>query len=93
MLVPRWFEEKYGQDNACSGWYIEINNGEYKLVPYGIHIKTKEELKSSESHKQEKMEDHHKNIVSKAASQVGDVVKQVADAGSTAVKQEVNSLR
>ena len=23
MLVPKWFEEKYGQDNACSGWYAE----------------------------------------------------------------------
>lgn len=33
------------------------------------------------------------NIVSKAASQVGDVVKRVVDAGSSAVKQEVNSLR
>ena len=97
MLVPKWFEEEHGQDKACSGWYAEINNGEYKLVPYGIHIKTNEERKSSESNKQEKnkekMEDQNENIVSKAASQVGDVVKQVVDAGSSAVKQEVNSLR
>ncbi len=93
MLVPKWFEEEHGQDKACSGWYAEINNGEYKLVPYGIHIKTNEERKSSESNNKEKMEDQNENIVSKAASQVGDVVKQVVDAGSSAVKQEVNSLR
>jgi len=43
MLVPKWFEEEHGQYKACFGWYIELNNGEYKLVPYGIHQKTKVE--------------------------------------------------
>ncbi|MFZ0222477.1 MAG: hypothetical protein WAM42_12405, partial [Candidatus Nitrosopolaris sp.] len=42
------------QDKACSGWHVEINNGEYKLVPYGIHPKTKEERKHSESNQEEK---------------------------------------
>jgi hypothetical protein len=40
MVTPRWFEDQYGQDKACSGWYVKINNnGEYKLVQYGIHQK------------------------------------------------------
>jgi hypothetical protein len=37
MEVPKWFEDSYGQGNACSGWYIEINHGEYALLPYDIH--------------------------------------------------------
>jgi UDP-2,3-diacylglucosamine pyrophosphatase LpxH len=54
MVTPRWFEDQYGQDKACSGWYVEINNnGEYKLVPYGIHQKTKEEMRNSELKKQQ----------------------------------------
>jgi hypothetical protein len=43
MLIPKWFEEEYGKDKACSGWYVDINKGEYKLVPYGIHPKKKED--------------------------------------------------
>jgi hypothetical protein len=92
MLVPKWFEEEYGRDKACSGWYVEINNGEYKLIPYGIHRKTKEELKIYESNRQEKNKNEKdgekENIVSKTASQVGDVVKQMVEAGSSAVKDE-----
>ncbi|MGB8937785.1 MAG: hypothetical protein WCC17_22070, partial [Candidatus Nitrosopolaris sp.] len=92
MLVPKWFEEEYGQDRSCSGWYVEINNGEYKLVPYGIHPKTKEVRKHSESSQEEKnkkkKEDQKENIVSKAASQVGGVEKQMVEAGSSAVKQD-----
>lgn len=92
MLVPKWFEEEYGQDKACSGWYVEINKGEYKLVPYGIHTKTKEELKKSESNQQEKnkskKDDQKENIISKTASQVGDVVKQMVEVGSSAVKKD-----
>jgi UDP-2,3-diacylglucosamine pyrophosphatase LpxH len=92
MLVPKWFEEEYGRDKACSGWYVEINNGEYKLLPYGIHTKTNEEYKSSESKREEqdrgRKEEGHENFVSKAASHVGSVVKQVVDAGTSAVKTE-----
>ncbi|MGC2598441.1 MAG: metallophosphoesterase [Nitrososphaeraceae archaeon] len=92
MLVPKWFEEEYGRDKACSGWYVEINKGEYKLIPYGIHRKTKEELKTYESNQQEKNKNEKdgekENIVSKTASQVGDVVKQMVEAGSSAVKNE-----
>ena len=73
-------------------WYVEINNGEYKLVPYGIHRKTKEELKKSESNQQEKnkskKEDQKENIVSKTASQVSGVVKQMVEAGSSAIRQD-----
>jgi hypothetical protein len=76
MLIPKWFEEEYGQDKACYGWHVEINNGECKLVPYGIHPKTKEERKNAESMKSKK-EEQKENIVSKAASQVGGVVKQI----------------
>lgn len=96
MLVPKWFEEEHGQYKPCSGWYIEINHGEYKLVPYGIHKKTEIELKNSESNRQAEnknrngngKEKEHENIVSKTASQVGDVVKKVVDAGSNAIKQD-----
>ena len=88
MLVPQWFEEEYGRDKACSGWHVEINNGEYKLVPYGIHPKTKEERKNSESKNKSKKEEQKENIVSKAASQVGGVVKQMVEVGSSAVKQD-----
>ena len=92
MLVPKWFEEEYGRDKACSGWHVEINKGEYKLIPYGIHRKTKEELKTYESNQQEKNKNEKdgekENIVSKTASQVGDVVKQIVEAGSSAVKNE-----
>ena len=81
-----------GQDKACSGWYVEINNGEYKLLPYGIHTKTNEEYKSSESKQEEQdlgtKEEEHENVVSKAASHVGNVVKQVVEAGTSAVKTE-----
>jgi hypothetical protein len=57
MLIPKWFEE-YGQGKACSGWY--------KLVPYGIHPKTKEERKHSESNqdKNKDKKDQNENIVS-----------------------------
>jgi hypothetical protein len=81
MLIPKWFEE-YGQDKACSGWY--------KLVPYGIHPKTKEERKHSESNqdKNKDKKDQNENIVSKTAFQVGGVVKQMIEAGSSAVKQD-----
>jgi UDP-2,3-diacylglucosamine pyrophosphatase LpxH len=102
MLVPKWFEEEYGQDKACSGWYVEINsNGEYKLVPYGIHQKTKEELMNSELNKQRKQEEEqeqknddegkdseNENIVSKVASQVGDMVKQVKEVGNSSMKKD-----
>ena len=94
MLVPKWFEDKYGQDKACSGWYIEINNGECKLSPYGLHTKTNEERKSSESSQKKdrsKNEEEHENVVSKAASQVGDVVKQMVEAGTSAVKPDKSS--
>jgi UDP-2,3-diacylglucosamine pyrophosphatase LpxH len=83
MLIPKWFEEEYGQDKACSGWYVEINKGEYKLVPYGIRPKTKEDRKNSESN-----QDQKENVVSKAASQVGDVVKQMVEVGSSVIKQD-----
>lgn len=90
MLVPKWFEEEYGQDKACSGWYVEINKGEYKLVPYDVHLKTKEERKHSESNqeKAENKKDQKENIVSKTTFQVGSVVKQMVEAGSSAVKQD-----
>jgi UDP-2,3-diacylglucosamine pyrophosphatase LpxH len=90
MLIPKWFEEEYGQDNACYGSHVEINNGDYKLVPYGIHPKTKEERKNAESMKSKK-EEQKENIVSKTASQVGDVVKQIVEVGSSAVKQDKSS--
>ena len=48
MEVLKWFEGNYGHGNACSGWYIEICNGEYTLLPYDIHNKTKEEKKNTE---------------------------------------------
>jgi predicted GIY-YIG superfamily endonuclease len=70
MLVPKWFEEEYGRDKACSGWYVEINNGDYKLLPYWIHPKTREAQKHDESMKSNK-EEQKENIVSKTASQVG----------------------
>jgi hypothetical protein len=105
MLVPEWFEEEYGQDKACSGWYVEINNnGEYRLVPYGIHQKTKEEMRNSEFSKQrrqqlEELEPEQKNndedkdgktenIIGKVASQLGDMVKQVKEAGNSAIKKD-----
>jgi UDP-2,3-diacylglucosamine pyrophosphatase LpxH len=91
MLVPKWFEEEYGQDKACFGWYIELNHGEYKLLPYGIHQKTKAEWENSESNQQENESEkgeEKENIVSKAAFQVGEVVKQMVEAGSDAVKQD-----
>jgi hypothetical protein len=72
-------------------WYIELNNGEYKLVPYGIHQKTKVEWENSESNQQENKSekgDEKENIVSKAASQVGEMVKQIVEAGSSAVKKD-----
>ncbi len=34
MLVPKWFEEEYGQDKACFGWYIErtmVNTSYYHM--------------------------------------------------------------
>ncbi|MGC2570675.1 MAG: hypothetical protein WA364_04115, partial [Candidatus Nitrosopolaris sp.] len=37
MLIPEWFEEEYGFDKACSGWYVAINNGEYKLIHISSH--------------------------------------------------------
>jgi sorbitol-specific phosphotransferase system component IIBC len=60
------------------------------LVPYDIHPKTKEELKHSESNqdKNKDKKDQNENIVSKTASQVGGVVKQMIEAGSSAVKQD-----
>jgi len=105
MLVPKWFEEEYRKDKACSGWYVEINsNGEYRLVPYGIHQKTKEEMKNSEFSKQrrqqqEELEPEQKNndgdkdgktenIIGKVASQLGDMVKQVKEAGNSAIKKD-----
>jgi UDP-2,3-diacylglucosamine pyrophosphatase LpxH len=90
MLIPKWFEEEYGQDKACYGWHVEINIGEYKLVPYGIHPKTKEERKNAESMKSKK-EEQKENIVSKTASQVGGVVKQIVEVGSSTVKQDKSS--
>ena len=87
MLIPKWFEEEYGRDKACYGWHVEINNGDYKLVPYGIHPKTKEERKNAESMKSKK-EEQKENIVSKTASQVGGVVKQIIEVGSSTVKQD-----
>lgn len=109
MLVPTWFEEEYGQDKASSGWYVEVNDGKYNLVPYGIHQKTKEELQSSESNKQQQQKEEQKrnnkndekeqevevnpkeNIVSKVVSQVGDMVKQVKEAGSSSIKKDKSS--
>lgn len=103
MVTPRWFEDQYGQDKACSGWYVEINNnGEYKLVPYGIHQKTKEEMRNSELNKQQQEQEQKKdnknydegkdkqneNIVSKVVSQVGGMVKQVKKAGSGTTKKD-----
>lgn len=98
MLVPKWFEEEYGLDKACFGWYVEIKEGEYKLLPYGVHPKTKEEWKNSESKEQEerakkKLEERDQNIVSKAASQVGEVVKQMVEVGSNAVKPDTRTIR
>jgi phosphoenolpyruvate synthase/pyruvate phosphate dikinase len=84
MLVPKLFEQEYGQDKACSGWHVEINKGEYKL---DIHPITKEERKHSEE-KNEDKKDQKENIVSKTASQVGGVVKQMVAAGSSVVKQD-----
>ncbi|HEY5631463.1 MAG TPA: hypothetical protein VIR31_05000 [Nitrososphaeraceae archaeon] len=70
MLVPKWLEEEYGRDKACSDWYVEINNGDHKLLPYWIHPKTREAQKHDESMKSNK-EEQKENIVSKTASQVG----------------------
>jgi len=39
MLVPKWFEEEYGRDKACSGWYVEINNGDYNYCHTGYTLK------------------------------------------------------
>ena len=47
-----------------------------KLIPYGIRPKTKEDKKNSES-----------NQDRKTTSQVGDVVKQMVEAGSSLIKQ------
>lgn len=96
MLVPKWFEQEYGLDKAPFGWYVEIKQGEYSLLPYGVHPKTKEEWESSESKTQEekrKKEERDQNIVSKAASQVGEVVKQMVEAGSSAVKSDAGPTR
>ena len=82
MMIPEWFEEEYGLDKACSGWYVEINNGEYKLVPYGIRTKTNGDKKNSESNQKDRKE----NVVSKTASQVGDVVKQMVEEASSVIK-------
>ena len=82
MMIPEWFEEEYGLDKACSGWYVEINNGEYKLVPYGRRTKTNEDKKNSESNQK----DRKGNVVSKTASQVGDVVKQMVEGASSFIK-------
>jgi UDP-2,3-diacylglucosamine pyrophosphatase LpxH len=97
MLVPKWFEEEYGLDKAPFGWYVEIKQGEYKLLPYGVHPKTKEEWENSESKQRpesdrKKLEDRDQNIVSKAASQVGEVVKQIVEVGSSAVKPDTGTL-
>jgi hypothetical protein len=64
-----------------------------KLVPYDVHLKTKEERKHSESNqeKAENKKDQKENIVSKTASQVGGVVKQMVEAASSAVKQDKSS--
>jgi UDP-2,3-diacylglucosamine pyrophosphatase LpxH len=83
MLIPKWFEEEYGQDKTCAGWYVEINNGEYKLLPYGLRPKTEEERKIKSN-----QEDQKENVVSKAASQVGGVVKQMVEAGGSVIKQD-----
>lgn len=90
MVVPKWFEREYGQDKTCSGWYVEINNGEYRLVPYGIRLKSNQELKSELNQQETKSEKEvqKKNIVSKTASQVGGVVKQIVETGSSAAKQD-----
>ena len=57
-----------------------------------VYTETKEELKTYESNQQEKNKNEKdgekENIVSKTASQVGDVVKQMVEAGSSAVKNE-----
>lgn len=78
------------QDKACYGWHVEINNGDYKLVPYGIHPKTKEERKNAESMKSKK-EEQKENIVSKTAAQVGGVVRQIVEVGNSTVKQDKSS--
>jgi hypothetical protein len=71
MLIPKWFEEEYGIDKACFGRYMEINQGEYKLLLYEVHPKTKEECENTQSkkHKREEQEGRRtrRNIVSKAA--------------------------
>ena len=87
MLIPEWFEEEYGFDKACSGWYVEINNGEYQLVPYGIRPKTKEDKKNSESNG-----NRNENVVSKAASQIGDVVKQMVEGPSSVIKHNAAQI-
>ena len=58
--------------------YVEIDKGEYQLVPYGIRPKSKEDKKNSESN-----QDRKENVVSKTASRVDDVVKQMVEAGSS----------
>jgi hypothetical protein len=83
MLIPKWFEEEYGRDKTCAGWYVEINNGEYMLLPYGLRSKTMEERKTKSN-----QEDQKENVVSKAASQVGGVVKQMVEAGGSVIKQD-----
>jgi len=75
--------EEYGQNKTCAGWYVEINNGEYKLLPYGLRPKTEEERKTKAN-----QEDQKENVVSKAASQVGGIVKQMVDAGGSVIKQD-----
>jgi UDP-2,3-diacylglucosamine pyrophosphatase LpxH len=96
MLVPKWFEEEYGLDKAPFGWYVEIKEGDYRLLPYGVHPKTKEEWENSESKthdKNSRKEAGDQNIVSKAASQVSEVVKQIVEVGSSAVKSDTETSR
>jgi len=92
MQIPKWFEDEYGLDKACFGWCVEIKQGEYKLLPYGVHPKTKKEWENTESRQQEqqskKEEEQEQNIVSKTASQMGQKIKQVVEKGSSAVKSD-----
>lgn len=72
MEVPKWFEDNYGPGNACSGWYMEINNGKYSLLPYDIHRKTQEEQKNTEQQQQQGQERRQQKQEGQNGSVIGD---------------------
>jgi hypothetical protein len=52
------------------------------LLPYGLRPKTEKEWKTKAN-----QEDQKENVVSKAAAQVGSIVKQMVEAGGSVIKK------